>query len=50
MYTVLWFKVVFDKIIEENWKKICVEISYSLVEMPLRIYKKMMQNIYIYIF
>ena len=29
MHTVLWFKVVFHKIIEENWKNFCVEISYS---------------------
>ena len=26
MYTVLGFEIVFDKLIEENWKKICVEI------------------------
>ena len=29
MYSVLRFKAVFHKIIEENCKKLCVEISYS---------------------
>jgi hypothetical protein len=28
MYTVLGFEIVFHKMIEENWKKLCVEISY----------------------
>jgi hypothetical protein len=30
MYTVLGFEILFHKIIEENWKQFCIEISYSL--------------------
>ena len=29
MHTVSGFEIVFHKIIEENWKIFCVEISYS---------------------
>ena len=29
MHTVLELEIVFNKIIEENWNKFCVEISYS---------------------
>ena len=29
MHTVLRLEIVFHKFIEENWKKTCVEISYS---------------------
>jgi len=31
MYTVLGFVAVFHKLIEENWKKISVEISSPLI-------------------
>ena len=30
MHTVLEFEIVFHKIIEENWNKFCVEISYAM--------------------
>ena len=39
MYSVLRFKAVFHKIIEENCKKLCVEISYSY-------YKTLNNNIF----
>jgi len=35
MYTVLGFEIVFQQIIEENWKKFCVEISFSFQVMLL---------------
>ena len=31
MYTVFRLDIVFHKIIEENWKKFCVEISSPLI-------------------
>jgi hypothetical protein len=30
IYTVLEFEILLHKIIEENWKQYCAEISYSL--------------------
>ena len=41
MYTVLGFAAfLFHKLIEENWKKFCVEISYSLTFMWRYLLKK----------
>ncbi len=40
VYIFLWFKIVFHKTTEENWKKFCVEISYSLTFMWRYLLKK----------